>query len=204
MQEIDCFQIWDILKHYLCDISYGTPDNALKNLAFVDTRPTFILPNAWNFYFSERLYLLKFLHYIIQFQNDTSHKYYKQFVKVIDDIGIDSLKLSLIGQFEKILTATPPPRKIQGDFGSETVRQEWAESNLREQLVILQNLMLIANNSNFSEEEFINLFKLFKKHSFGKNQGFNIFLEERHREACLRIMYMEVGIITLILDKNKM
>lgn len=204
MQEIDCFQIWDILKHYLCDISYGTPDNALKNLAFVDTRPTFILPNAWNFYFSERLYLLKFLHYIIQFQNDTSHKYFKQFVKVIDDIGIDSLKSSLIGQFEQLLTATPPPRKIQGDFGSETVRQEWAESNLREQLVILQNLMLIANNSNFSEAEFINIFKLFRKHSFGKNQGFNIFLEERHREPCLRIMYMEVGIITLILDKNKM
>ncbi|CAH2102849.1 unnamed protein product [Euphydryas editha] len=201
--EIDSFQIWDILKHYLCDISYGTPDNALKNLAFVDTRPTFILPNAWNFYFSERLFLLKFLHYIIQFQNDTSHKYYNQFVKVINDIGIESLKSSLIDQFEKLLSATPPPRKIQGDFGSETVRQEWAESNLREQLVILQNLMLIANNSNFSEQEFINLFKLFRKHNFGKNQGYNIYLEERHREACLRIMYIEVGIITLILDKHK-
>ncbi|XP_050342669.1 nucleoporin Nup188 isoform X1 [Nymphalis io] len=201
--EIDCFQIWDVLKHYLCDISYGTPDNALKNVAFVDTRPSFLLPTAWNFYFCERLYLLKLLQYIIQFHNDTSHKYHKQFVKIINNIGIEPLKTSLINQFEKLLTATPPPRKIQGDFGSESVRQEWAESNLREQLSILQNLMLIANDNPYSEQEFINLFKLFRKHNFGKNQGFNIFLEERHRETCLKMMYMEVGIITIILDKDK-
>ncbi|XP_052739449.1 nucleoporin Nup188 [Bicyclus anynana] len=201
--DVDCFQIWEILKHYMCDISYGTPDDALKNVAFVDTRPTFLLPNAWSFYYSERLFLLKLLQYIIQFKNDVSHKYCKEFNKIIDDIGIGNLKTSLISQFEKTLLATPPPRKIQNEFGSDTVRQEWAESNLREQLAILQIIMLIANEYTFTESEFTNLFKLFKKHYFGKNQGYSNFLDEQHREACLRVMYMEVGLFTVILDSGK-
>ncbi|XP_034836520.1 nucleoporin Nup188 [Maniola hyperantus] len=202
--DVDCFQIWEIMKHCLCDISYGTPVNALKNIAFVDTRPTFLLPNAWNFYYSERLFLLHLLQYIIQFKNDERHKYFNEFTKIIDNIGIDALKTSLIAQFEKLIIATPPPRKIQSDFGSDTVRQEWAEFNLKEQLAILQILMLIANEYTFTESEFSDLFKLFKKHYFGKNQGYSAgCLEEQHREACLRIMYMEIGLFAVILESVK-
>ncbi|CAH2207923.1 jg20318, partial [Pararge aegeria aegeria] len=191
------------MKHYLCDISYGTPANALKNVAFVDTRPAFLLPNCWSFYYSERLFLLKLLQYIIEFKNDVNYKYSKEFTKIIDDIGVGNLKTSLITQFEKVIFSTPPPRKIQSDFGSDSVRQEWAESNLKEQLVILQTLMLIANEYTFTESEFTDLFSLFKKHYFGKNQGYNDFLEEQHREACLRVMYMEVGLFTVILEYHK-
>lgn len=204
LQAVDCFQIWEVMKHYLCDISYGTPSNALKNIAFVDTRTSFLLPNTWNFYYSERLFLLKLLQYIYQFKDNVNHKYCEEFTKIINEIGIVNLKSALISQFEKIILATPPPRKIQSDFGSDTVRQEWAESNLREQLAILQMLTLIANEHTFKESEFMDLFKLFKKHYFGKNQGYSDFLEEQHKEACLRVMYMEVGLFAVILESNKM
>lgn len=203
-QDVDCFQIWDVLKHYLCDISYGTPENALKNIAFVDTRPLFLLPNTWNFYFAERLFLLKLLQYIIQNKSDKNHKYHEPFVKVINTIGIDNLKSSLLTQFEKLLLASPPPRRIQSDFGNDSVRQEWAESNLREQLTILQILTLIANEYTLTDSEFITLFKLFRKHNFSKNQGYNDFLEERHREACAKIMYMELSLFTIVVDREKM
>lgn len=170
----------------------------------MDTRPTVLLPNIWNFYHSERLFVLKLLQYIIQFKDDTNHKYNEQFNKVIKDIGMDALKTSLLDQFEKLLGVAPPPRKIQSDFSSETVRQEWAESNLREQLAILQILLLIANDSAFSDNEFNKLFSLFRKHGFGKNQGYNDLLEDRHREPCLRIMYLEVCLFMVILDDSKM
>ncbi|KAJ2947673.1 hypothetical protein O0L34_g9439 [Tuta absoluta] len=201
--DVDCFQIWEIIKHYLCDISYGTPANALKNVAFVDTRPQFLLPNIWNFYLSERLILLKLLQYIIQFKDNSNHKYQEQFSRIISNIGLENLKKSLISQFDKLLSATPPSRKIQSDFGSEAVRKEWAESNLREQLAILQILLLIANESTFTETDFVKLFGLFRKHNFGKNQGYQELLEERHREACMRIMYMEVCLFMVILDDRK-
>lgn len=200
---MDCFQIWDIIKHYLCDISYGTPANALKNVAFVDTRPSFILPTVWSFYCAERLYLLKLLQYIIQFKN-TDHKYSEQFGKIIKNIGIDKIKTSLLSQFEKVLSAAPPSRKILSDFASETIRQEWAESNLREQLAILQILLLIADENAFSETELNKLFDLFRKHGFGKMQGYNDLLEERHREPCMRITYLEVGLLMVIFDEKKM
>ncbi|CAK1601728.1 unnamed protein product [Parnassius mnemosyne] len=201
--DVNCFQIWEIIKHYMCDISYGTPANALKNVAFVDTRPTFLSPNVWHFYYAERLFLLKLFQYIIQFRSNISHKYHEQFTKIINNIGIQTIKTSLIKQFEKLLSEAPPSRKIQSEFGSELIRQEWAESNLREQLALLQTLLLIVNEEPISESEFTDLLKLFRKHSFGKNQSYYELLEERHKEACSRIMYMEICIFMVICDHEK-
>lgn len=90
------------MKHYLCDISYGTPANALKNVAFVDTRPSFLLPNVWKFYYAERLYMLKTLQYIIEFKNDTKHKYHEEFAKIINDIGLQKITQSLIDQLDQV------------------------------------------------------------------------------------------------------
>lgn len=185
-------------------MSYGTPANALKNIAFVDTRPVSLLPNVWNFYHSERLFLLKLLQYIIQFKGDPNHRYQTEFDKIIKDIGISKLKTSLLSQFEKLLSAAPPSRKIQNDFSSETVRQEWAGYNLREQLAILQILLLIANENSLSETEFSKLFELFRKHEFGRNQRYNDLLDGKHREACLRIMYTEVCLFMVIMDDCKL
>lgn len=198
---MDTFQIWDIIKHYLCDISYGTPANALKNVAFVDTRPSFLLPNIWRFYYSERLFLLKLLQYIVEFHNDTTHKYQKQFAKIFN-AGRSNLMSMLIGQFEKAVSAAPPPRKIQNEFSNESIRQEWAEFNLREQLALLQIIFLLVDEEDVSESHFGRLFKIFKKHNYGKNQGYHELLEERHREMCMRVMYMEVCLFMVITYKK--
>lgn len=203
-QDVDCFQIWEILKNYLCHISNSTPANVLKNTSHYDIRPSTLLPNVWRFYYAERLFLLKLLQYIYQFKDDYKHKYHQQFSKAFSNIGLDKIKSSLLSQFEKIINTAPPPRKIQNEFQSETIRQEWAESNLREQLAILQILLQIAEGNPFSEAEFTQMFTLFKKHSFGKGNGYNDILEERHREACMRIMYMEVCIFMVVADSSKM
>ncbi|XP_063548874.1 nucleoporin Nup188 [Cydia strobilella] len=199
--DVDCFQIWEILKHYLCDISYGTTANALKNVAFVDTRPTFLLPNIWNFYYAERLFLLKLLQYILQHKDDRSHKYQAQFSKIINDIGLDKLRESLIDQFEKVLYTAPPPRRIHNEFSSDTVRQEWAEFKLREKVALLQNILLLAVEKPFTDADFIKLFSLYKKHNFGKNLGYNELLEQEHKELCMRLMYLETCIFMVMLAK---
>lgn len=164
----------------------------------------FLLPNVWTFYYAERLFLLKLLQYIVQFKNDTTHKYQEQFKKIIDNIGISNLKSSLLTQFDKLLSSAPPSRKIQIDFSNENIRQEWADCNMREQLAILQILLHIAHEESFTELEFTKLFTLFRKHGFGKNQGYSELLEERHREGCMRIMYMEECIFMVIADGKKM
>ncbi|VVD02202.1 unnamed protein product, partial [Leptidea sinapis] len=200
--DIDCFQIWDIINHYLCNVSYGTPEKALKNVAFVDTRPSFLVPNVWKFYYEERLFMLKLLQYMITFKSDPCHKHHKQFSKVFSDIGISNLKKSLIQQFEKLLSSAPPLRKINSDFHSDTVRQEWATYILREQVTILQILMLANNECHFTHDEFLTLFKLFKKHNFGKNQSFGDLLDDKKKES-LRVMYMELGLILVALDGDE-
>lgn len=173
-------------------------------MAFVDTRPTFLSPKVWEFYYAERLYLLKLLQYIIQFRLDKNHKYNEQFTKIFNDIGIQNLKTSLIKQFEKVLLEVPPLRKIQGEFGSDTIQQEWAESNIREQQAILQILLLIGNEEVYTEVQFIDMLKLFRRHNFGKNQNYHELLEGRCREACLRITYLEACIFMVICDHEKM
>ncbi|CAH0592250.1 unnamed protein product [Chrysodeixis includens] len=201
--DVDCFQIWEIMKNYLCDISYGTPGNALKNVAFVDTRPVFLLPNLWTFYYADRLFLLKLIQYIVQFRDEPNHLYYEQFKKILKDIGIQNLKTSLLSQFEKLLNTAPPSRRMQNDFANENIRQEWVDCNLREQLAILQILLLLAEEEIFTETEFNKLISLFRKHGFGKNQGYSELLEQRHREHCLRVSYMEVCIFMVIADGMK-
>ncbi|CAH2050074.1 unnamed protein product, partial [Iphiclides podalirius] len=52
--DVNCFQLWEIVKHYLCDTSYGTPANALKNIAFIDTRPMFLSPKSYHELLEER------------------------------------------------------------------------------------------------------------------------------------------------------
>lgn len=140
---------------------------------------------------------------------------YLSFIKIIISIlictycfcGFTSAKLYFCTQKYvkfQVLSTAPPSRKIQNDFSSDTIRQEWVESNLREQLAILQCLLLIANELRFSVEEFTLLFGLFRKHSFGKRQGYNEFLEERHREQCLNVMFVEVCIFMVVMDCDKM
>lgn len=204
LQDVDCFQIWEILKNYLCHISCGTPANALNNTSQYDTRPSILLPNVWIFYHSERMFLLKLLQYIFQFKDETNHKHHEQFYTIINEIGIPEMKTSLLSQFEKLLITAPPPRKIQNDFQSDSMLQEWAESNLREQLAILQILLQIAEQTPFKEAEFTQMFSLFKKHGFGKSNGYNDLLDERHKEACTRIMCMEVCIFMVVVDSKKM
>ncbi|KAL4713841.1 hypothetical protein ACJJTC_015495 [Scirpophaga incertulas] len=199
--DVDTFQIWDIIKHYLCGISYGTPSNALKNIAFVDTRPSFLLPNIWKFYYSERLFLLRLLQYFVEFKDDTNHNYHIEFSNVYNS-HLKNLKSSLVNQFERVITTPPPPRKIQTEFNNDTIREEWAEYNLREQLVILQTIFLLVDKESITETEFENLFMAFRKHNFGKNQGYQDLLDERHRLLCTQIMYIEVCMFIIITYKH--
>ncbi|CAG9796984.1 unnamed protein product [Diatraea saccharalis] len=199
--DVDSFQIWDLIKHYLCSISYGNITNALKNIAFLDTRPTFILPNVWKFYYCERLFLLRLLQYIIENKNNANHKYHKEFSHIYNTSGAN-LMSSLVGQFEKVTTSTPPPRKIHNDFGNETIRQEWAEYNLREQLALLQLIILLIDEENIPVEHFQTLFKAFRRCNFGKNQSYHELLEERHRDMCMKIVYLETCLFIVVSDKQ--
>lgn len=104
------------MKHYLSNISYGSPANALKNVAFVDTRPSFLLPNVWRFYYSERLFLLKLLQYILEFKDDENHNYHEQFLKIATDIGLQQIKSSLLQQFEKVKVESMLPSNKNSFF----------------------------------------------------------------------------------------
>lgn len=198
------FQIWDVIKHYLCDISYGTPESILNNVAYVDLRPSFLLPNIWTFYYAERLFLLKLLQYIIESKDDPKCKYSNEFRNIYTKLNESDLKNSLINQLANVINTTPPPRKITSDIANENIRKEWAESNLREQFIILQILLLIANESSFTDVEFKKLFELFRKHEFGKSQGYMEMLEQRHKEHCLRITHIEIAIFMTIVNADQM
>lgn len=201
--DIDIFQLWDIINNYLCDISYGNAANALKYVTIMDTRPSFLLPNIWRFYQAETLFLLKLLQYVIENKDDTSHKYNKVFMDIYNKLDIKELKMSFINQLSNVINSSPPPKKIHTDFCNENILQEWAEFNLRKQFVILQLLLLIANEVSFSEIEFKKIFELFRKHNFGRTQGFTHLLEERHRDCIMKILYSEVSLFMTILDAKK-
>lgn len=203
-QEIDVFQIWEVINHYLCDTSYGTPSNAQKNIAFVDIRPSVLLPNVWRFYQAERLFLLKLLQYLIEFKDDAQHKYSKVFTDIYKKINVNDLLKSLLNQFSNVINATPPPKKMQNDFSNEYIRQEWVDFNLREQFIILQILLLITNDISFSEGDFKKIFELFKKHDFGKCQAYTDLLEERHAENIMKINNLEISLFLIIINDRKM
>ncbi|XP_055610232.1 nucleoporin Nup188 [Uranotaenia lowii] len=199
--DIDALQSWNILCFYLVN-EYCGPANALADYISTESSMVTLLSEIWSYYTMERMVMLKIVKNLLEFYSSGSHPYSKEYKHVIDKIGLGNLRKSYIKQLEYLINEDNMPGKlIPGDmFNSHAKMVCWSERKMREMSEILHILLLIVNYDGIPVTEFIQLFKLFKSHSFGRQQQYLDSTSDVHSDMVKRITFSQLSFIYRVLD----
>ncbi|XP_058830469.1 nucleoporin Nup188 [Topomyia yanbarensis] len=198
--DLDALQSWNILCFYLVN-EYRGPTNALMDYISSESSMLTLLNDIWAYYTLERIVMLKITKNLLEFYNSGSHPYSKEYKSVIDKIGLANLRKSYIKQLVHLINESMPGKLIPGDMlNSQAKMVTWSERKMREINEILHILLLIISYDGISVNEFSQLFKLFKSHSFGRQQQYLDSTNDNHSDMVKRITFSELAIIYRALD----
>ncbi|XP_058460873.1 nucleoporin Nup188 [Malaya genurostris] len=198
--DIDAMQSWNILCFYLVN-EYRGPANALMDYISSESSMLTLLNDIWAYYTLERMVMLKITKNLLEFYNSGSHPYSKEYKIVVDKIGFANLRKSYIKQLAHLIIESMPGKLIPGDMLNNQAKMVmWSERKMREMNEILHILLLIISIDGISVNEFIELFKLFKGHSFGRQQQYLYNANENHSDMVKRITFSELAIVYCALD----
>lgn len=123
-----------------------------------------MLNNIWKFYSAERMYKLKILKTLLEFENNEDHPYSKIYKAFLITVDYNELWKSLIKQYKYLL------KEITNDkLNGELPCRLWFERNLREQTELLQCLVLLAKPAKINLKDWSNVFDMFNKNGFGRS-----------------------------------
>lgn len=198
--DIDALQSWNILCFYLVN-EYRGPANALADYISTESSMLNLMNDIWAYYTLERMVMLKVVKNLLEFYNSGSHPYSKEYKIVVDKIGFANLRKSYIKQLEHLINESMPGKLIPGDMLNNHAKMvSWSERKLREMNEVLHIILLIIHYDGISVEEFSQLFKLFKSHSFGRQQQYLDSASESHSDMVKRITFSELSIVYRALD----
>ncbi|XP_053685205.1 nucleoporin Nup188 [Sabethes cyaneus] len=201
--DIDALQAWNILCFYLVN-EYRGPATALAEYISTESSMLTLLNDIWAYYRLERMIMLKITKNLLEFCNSTSHPYCREYKAVIDKIGLTNLRKSYIKQLEYLVNETMPHKLIPGDIlNCQSKMVSWSERKMREINEILHILLLIINHGGIDADDFSQLFKLFKHHSFGRQQQYLDNTNEIHSDMVKRITFSELAIVYRVLDVSE-
>lgn len=149
--------------------------------------------------------LLKTMKTILEFHDEKSsnHPYAREYDAVLKKIDVKKLLTSYIEQFETL--AQPLPGKAApGDFFNSSAKLvAWNERNVREQIALLQIIVLAVDAlGEIGKENVVKLIEIFKSHSFGRQQQYLSGENSYHGQLIEELMFHEVGLLLKIFDLN--
>ncbi|KAJ9594703.1 hypothetical protein L9F63_013977, partial [Diploptera punctata] len=197
-------QAWDFMCNYLL-YEFRGAEEGLQEFICSETKTTVLLSDIWLFYRSERLFLLKCVNVLLTFHNDKGHPYQKLFANILSPDEQQSYFNSLISQLEKLLSVDYPTPETHGSLMSDQFQNLWVMAILREELELVQNLLLYVDSCQVQFDSFLKLFKAVLQHNFGQDHLFGVLLNETHTDIIKKITNMEVVLILRalqVLEKN--
>ncbi|XP_041771504.1 nucleoporin Nup188-like isoform X1 [Anopheles merus] len=199
--DIDAVQSWQILCYYLVN-EYRGAATALAEYISTETSMVKLLHDIWTYHTLERMVQLKVMKNLLEYFHSGTHPYSKEYREVVEKMGLQALRKSYLAQLTHLIADPPSSQKapLAGDLLHGQTRVACAERRLRETNEILQILLLIVHYSGISPEELDQLFKLFREHSFGKQQEHLDPGSEIHAELVKRITYNELALVFRTLD----
>lgn len=198
--KIDELQCYELFCSYLLYEYRGTQNN-LKVVFSSERHLQSMLLEIWNFYYTERLYILLCLKHILCYWQDSSHPYRDLYTGFLETINKgNSLGEKLMEQFEELITVETPNKDSHGQIMTEHLLYQWAALNIKEQSELLQILLLYFKDTAPKTEDILKLFTLFQKHSFGMRQTYRQYLGEGMKGHINLIGYLEALIILETLE----
>ncbi|ETN64999.1 hypothetical protein AND_003230 [Anopheles darlingi] len=200
---IDAIQSWQILCFYLVN-EYRGAATALAEYISTETSMVKLLHDIWVYHTMERMVQLKVVKNLLEYFHSGSHPYSREYREVVDRIGLPALRKSYLAQLKHLIVESSSTQKpLPSDTFQSRTKVACAERTLRETNEVLQILLLIVHYSGISPVELEELFRLFREHSFGRQQEHVDSGSEIHAELIKRITYNELALVFRTLDLSE-
>lgn len=151
--------MWNIFCNYLMFEYYGKISDMKRILKSTDYTNSFI-ENVWFFYTSERMYILKTVHYILEnFHKTSSFNLYGKYV----DVLIPDIYYSLLKQLSYLIN------EINFNTYMNCISmKEWIDRNIREQLEVVTLLTIAMKHIKLDMYQYVKMINVFKEYNFTK------------------------------------
>ncbi|CAL1525907.1 unnamed protein product [Lymnaea stagnalis] len=197
---LDEVQSYDLFCAYLLTEFRGS-QKEINHILGHDRHSQTLILKIQDFYHGERLYLLRCLREIMQSWFTGEHPYKDVFTKFAKDmLGQNLLGKKILNQFVEVCNASLPNKDTNGPLMNRMQIMSWALQNLKEQVELLELLLIYYKDIEMDFDTFVELCSKFRNDSFGYSQSFKHLLDAQMDKLVKRIGYLQVLILLEGLD----
>ncbi|XP_053381028.1 nucleoporin NUP188-like isoform X2 [Mercenaria mercenaria] len=155
-----------------------------------------------DFYYSERLYLLQCIRHILTFWSEAENHPYREEYTIFLNILLKDNELikKLLEQVDLLCDEPLPTWETHGNLMNDRQALVWAHQNLKEQIELLEILLVYWKEFEVSAKDFNRLLDKFKRQGFGRRQTYKHILDESFDRITKRIGSLEVLVLLQAMD----
>ncbi|XP_052220538.1 nucleoporin NUP188-like [Dreissena polymorpha] len=198
---LDESQSYDVFCSYISQDFRGSQKNLQLALS-TERHMQGLMVKIRDFYHCERLYLLQTVKHILTFwQEAEGHPYREEYTEFLNELLLNNeLIKKVLEQLHHVTEAQLPTWETHGKLMDSRHALVWAHQNLKEQVELLEILLVYWKDFEASPGDFIKLLDKFKRQGFGRRQNFKHVLEEPMDRLVKRIGSLEVLVLLQALD----
>ncbi|XP_005100205.2 nucleoporin NUP188 homolog [Aplysia californica] len=197
---LDELQSHDLFCSFLFTEFRGS-QKELTNILTHERHSQTLLLKVVDFYYGERLYILRSLRHILHCWFEGEHAYKDVFAKFLNELLEKSLLgEKLIDQFDAACNAPLPTKELNGPLMGRAQVNAWAMQNLKEQAELLELLVIYYKDFEMDVTTLLKLCVRFKKHGFGWGQDYKHLIDIHMEKLVLRIGFLEILVLLEGLD----
>ncbi|XP_076635542.1 nuclear pore complex protein Nup188 [Colletes latitarsis] len=151
---LDATITWDLVCNFI-KYEYRNCTETFASQLVDYTSMKVLINDIWNFYYSERMTLIKCLKLMVEYK-DNEHRYQKEFAKFFDSVLFGTLLESIQKQIETLKTVNPP---IRSQLCTEEYLHRLYNSSLVEMRELLHILTVIIHDIHIADTEFLKLYE---------------------------------------------
>ncbi|XP_014236684.1 nucleoporin NUP188 homolog [Trichogramma pretiosum] len=151
---LDAKIAWDLVCNFMIYEYRNCPETFASQLTDLSTMQA-LIEQIWNFYYTERITLVKCLKLMVEYRENDSHPHKSHFVKFFDEVLFMELLESIRKQIEALKYINPPTRS---QLFTEEHQYQLYNSCLIEMRELLHIFTIILHEVHVAENQFVNIY----------------------------------------------
>ncbi|XP_039272759.2 nucleoporin NUP188-like [Styela clava] len=162
---LDSVQTLNLISQYsFCDF-HGSKEKF--NELLEDDRSHFaLIGKITEYFFSERLHLLRIIKHVLSYFEDKSHDFQQEYAEIVNNLKSD-LSKNIFSQYKEQFSSDPPSSKSRGSSFTHQVIVPFALQAVKEQCELLEILFMYYSHFEMAPDILLQLGKTFKDQGYG-------------------------------------
>lgn len=194
---LSAVQASNLICSYLVN-EYKGSATSLLNLLATDQQKQKLLVDIAKYCALERIVLLKIVRNLLELHTSKNHPYSGEYAAVLQLLQLPVLLRSYIAQLAHLIRDPPPSQQPHtvSDFSGYGAAKlvAWSERRTHETVEVLQILLLLVEHGGITADQLVELFSLFRLHSFGRQQQHLDANNAHHVDLVNKVIYAEVAL----------